>query len=105
MVKRWDAQLSATFTPNRTLAARVACNNRVRRIGSLPKAGFRAAHDFWRIAVRSLERAGAPSSTAMRIVGHKTESIYRRYAIVDEAMMREGADKLAALHEAQRKMT
>jgi hypothetical protein len=41
----------------------------------------------------------------MRIVGHKTESIYRRYAIVDEAMMREGAEKLAALHEAQRKMT
>jgi hypothetical protein len=40
----------------------------------------------------------------MRIVGHKTESIYRRYAIVDEAMMREGAEKLAALHEAQRMM-
>jgi hypothetical protein len=55
--------------------------------------------------VRNLERAGVPRSTAMRIVGHKTESIYRRYAIVDEAMMREGADKLATLHEAQRKMT
>ncbi len=31
----------------------------------------------------------------MKMVGHKTEAIYRRYAIVDEAMMREGADKLA----------
>jgi hypothetical protein len=28
------------------------------------------------------------------MVGHKTESIYRRYAIVDEAMHREAAAKL-----------
>jgi len=31
----------------------------------------------------------------MKLVGDKTESIYRRYAIVDEAMLREGAEKLA----------
>ncbi len=31
-------------------------------------------------------RGLVPRSTAMRIVDHKTESIYRRYAIVDEAM-------------------
>ncbi len=37
----------------------------------------------------------------MKMVGHKTESIYRRYAIVDEAMLKEGAAKLQALHEAQ----
>ena len=30
----------------------------------------------------------------MAMVGHKTESIYRRYAIVDEAMTREAAAKL-----------
>jgi hypothetical protein len=35
------------------------------------------------------------------MVGHKTESIYRRYAIVDEAMLKEGAVKLHALREAQ----
>ena len=52
--------------------------------------------------MRNLERAAVPRSTAMKIVGHQTESIYRRYAIVDEAMMREGAEKLATLHEAQR---
>ena len=39
--------------------------------------------------------------TAMKMVGHKTESIYRRYAIVDEAMLKEGAAKLQTLHEAQ----
>ena len=40
-------------------------------------------------------------STAMKMVGHKTESIYRRYAIVDEAMLKEGAAKLQSLHDAQ----
>ena len=57
----------------------------------------RIPHDFRRTAVRNLERAGVPRSTAMKMVGHKTEAIYRRYAIVDEAMLKEGGDKLARL--------
>jgi hypothetical protein len=32
----------------------------------------------------------------MAMVGHRKEAIYRRYAIVDEAMLRKGAAKLAA---------
>jgi hypothetical protein len=35
----------------------------------------------------------------MAMVGHRTESIYRRYAIVDEAMLREGAAKLSVFHQ------
>ncbi|HVN88222.1 MAG TPA: hypothetical protein VMT61_00255 [Candidatus Binataceae bacterium] len=50
--------------------------------------------------MRNLERAGVSRSAAMRMTGHETESIYRRYAIVDETMLREGADKLAAYHSA-----
>jgi integrase len=57
----------------------------------------RLIHDFRRTAVRNLERAGVPRSTAMKMVGHKTESVYRRYAIVDEAMLKEGAEKIARL--------
>jgi len=34
----------------------------------------------------------------MKMVGHKTESVYRRYAITDEAMMRDAAQKLGSLH-------
>jgi uroporphyrinogen-III synthase len=54
-----------------------------------------------RNALRNLERAGVPQSTAMAMVGHKTASIYRRYAIIDEAVIREGSEKLAALHAGQ----
>ena len=53
-------------------------------------------HDMGRSAVRTFERAGVPRSVAMSLVGHKTESIYRRYAIVDEAMQREAAARLDA---------
>lgn len=55
--------------------------------------------DFRRTAVRNLERAGVPRSTAKIMVGHKTDAIYQRYAIQDEAMLREGAAKLAAWNE------
>ena len=38
-------------------------------------------------------------SVAMKLTGHKTESIYRRYAIVAEQDLKDGAPKLAALHQ------
>jgi len=38
----------------------------------------------------------------MKITGHKTEAVYRRYAIVSEADLSEGLKKLARLHSAER---
>lgn len=57
----------------------------------------RLLHDFRRTAVRNLERAGVSRSSAMAMVGHETEEIYRRYAIADEATLKEAGEKLAKL--------
>jgi len=57
----------------------------------------RLVHDLRRTAVRSFERAGVSRSVAMKLSGHKTESIYRRYAIVSEADLAEGVRKVAAM--------
>jgi integrase len=57
----------------------------------------RIFHDLRRTAVRNLERAGVPRSVAMKLTGHKTEAVYRRYAIVSDADLRDAADKLAAI--------
>ncbi|MCE3223934.1 MAG: phage integrase protein breaking and rejoining enzyme [Nitrospira sp.] len=63
-----------------------ACN-----LAGVPK---RIPHDFRRTAVRNFERAGVPRSVAMKLTGHKTEAVYRRYAIVCEAgkIWRRGRD-------------
>jgi hypothetical protein len=43
------------------------------------------------------ERGEIARSTAMAMVGHETEAIYRRYAIVSETDLSDAAIKLAAL--------
>ena len=60
----------------------------------------RLLHDFRRTAVLNLERAGVARSVAMKITGHKTESVYRRYAIVSDSDLREAALKLASANDA-----
>lgn len=61
----------------------------------------RIPHDFRRTAVRNLEMAGVDRSTAKEMVGHKTDSIYTRYAIVDAQMMQRASSKLSKLHREQ----
>jgi integrase len=61
--------------------------------------GYPLLHDFRRTAVRNLERAGVSRSAAMKMVGHRTEAIYRRYAVTSEADLRDAGAKLAAIHQ------
>ncbi|MGC4098756.1 MAG: hypothetical protein QM706_16710 [Nitrospira sp.] len=49
--------------------------------------------------MRNLERAGVPRSVAMKLTGHKTAVVYRRYAIVCEVDLSEGSKNLARLQE------
>ena len=63
------------------------------------KVPGRIPHDFRRTAIRNLERAGIPRSATMAMVGHKTESVYRRYAIVEEGMLNEAGAKLQTFYD------
>ena len=62
----------------------------------------RWVHDLRRSAVRRMEMSGLPRSVATKLTGHKTESIYRRYAVFSQSDLEEGVGKLAAFHEVPR---
>jgi integrase len=51
-------------------------------------------HDLRRSALKRMIRRGIPQTTAMKISGHRTESVFRRYAIVGEEDLRDAARKL-----------
>jgi integrase len=55
----------------------------------------RLVHDFRRTAVRNLIRAGVQQAIAMKITGHKTSSIFRRYLIVDEELLAQATGAVA----------
>jgi integrase len=54
-------------------------------------------HDLRRAAVRRMELAAVPRSVAMKLTGHKTESVYRRYAISNDADLRQATRRLGTL--------
>jgi integrase len=66
--------------------------NATRKAAKLPHRLF---HDFRRAAARRLTNAGVPQVVAMRITGHKTPSMYRRYSIVETADMARGLESLS----------
>jgi len=54
-------------------------------------------HDLRRSAVRRMEQAAVPRSVAMKITGHKSENVYRRYAIASDADLRDAVRRLGTL--------
>lgn len=56
------------------------CKARVR----MKYSGIRP-HDFRRSAAKAMQRAGVPQKICMDVMGHKTDSMFRRYAIGSKA--------------------
>ncbi len=82
--------LEGPHAGDRIVDPRKAWATACRRAG---KPGLRL-HDLRRSAVRNFEQAGVPRSVATKITGHKTEAVYRRYAITSDADLRDAVSRL-----------
>lgn len=89
--KAWRIACHAAGIPDRVTERTLPNGKVIRKV----QPG-RIFHDFRRTAVRNLENAGVPRSQAMKLVGHRTEAIYNRYAIVNENDLRAAVGKLDA---------
>lgn len=51
-------------------------------------------HDLRRSAVRTLVQSGIPETIAQRLTGHRSRSVFQRYAIMDDGMLKDAVEKL-----------
>jgi hypothetical protein len=63
---------------------------------SKKKAKYVGLHfdDLRRTGIRNMSRKGIPEKVGMLISGHKTDSVYRRYNIIDMEVMKTATAKI-----------
>jgi integrase len=97
--KRWAARVVRTtagtelvsthvFHRNGRTLHRTTFEHQWRRACKTAKLPGKIFHDLRRTAARDMVRAGAPESFVMKITGHQTTSMFRRYNIVATEDMR-----------------
>lgn len=70
-----------------------------------PDGRPKVLHDLRRTAARALTRANVPQHVAMRILGLKTPSMFRRYSILETADLKEGLARVVALRAGNQRAT
>lgn len=55
-------------------------------------------HDLRRSAARNLIKSGEAQVTAMKLMGHRTVSMFQRYSIIDDEMLKSAGERLAKFH-------
>ena len=82
-----------------TTAFKAAC----RRAGIVygRRNGGITTHDFRHSAATSLRRAGVDTMTAMKIIGHKSEKMHRRYNQISPADLHQAVVKLVTYQSDQ----
>jgi integrase len=110
-LRGWDEKTQA-LERDRGIIVRNAFHRRGEPIRFFPYEVWRAAceraglrdrilHDFRRTAARAYRRAGVSEGVVMKILGHKTRSIFERYNIKNEDDLREAAEAIAASKQGQ----
>lgn len=66
-----------------------------RRLFEAARLPLKLFHDNRRSAIRNMVRSGVDTTVAMKISGHKCDSVFRRYRIMDESDLHLAAQKIA----------
>jgi len=100
--------LCVTVELGRWVCTTSKCDVEQAKQGRCPKCNARQwqyrgpmVHDLRRSAAKAMRRAGIPEAVAMAVTGHKTASMFRRYAIVSHTDQQSAAKAIERARAAE----